>query len=106
MQDEQRGGGHTILTDEIVEQVNRKLRYDRRLTISAVVMNFYTIITEKFGYHNLCAGWVSKMVTDEHKDQRICSGRAFLDRHRPNGGELYSHIATGAKSGYPTRTLD
>lgn len=38
--DEERRGMSSIQTNEIIEQVNRKLRYDRRLTFSLRLMDF------------------------------------------------------------------
>lgn len=101
--DEERSGRPSIQTDDIVDQVNQKLRCDRRLTISALAnelphvarTSIYRIVTEQLGYHKLCARWVPKMLTDQHKEQRMCSGRKFLDRYRQDGDDLFSHIVTG-----------
>lgn len=59
--------GPSIQNDEIFEQVNRKLRYNRRLLIKALSGEFshvehtstYSIVTQKLGYHKLCAKWIS-----------------------------------------------
>jgi len=101
--DGERSGRPIIQTDEIVQQVDQELRSDRRSTINALAVKFplvgrttiYTIVTEKLGYHKLCARWVPKMLTDQHKEQRMSSGRAFLDRYRQDGDDLFSHIVTG-----------
>jgi [histone H3]-lysine36 N-dimethyltransferase SETMAR len=101
--DEERSGRPSMQTDEIVSLVDQKLRCDRRLTISALADEFphlgrttvYTIVTEKLGYHKLCARWVPKMLTDQHKEQRMSSGREFLNRYRQDGDDLFSHIVTG-----------
>jgi len=101
--DEERSGRPSIQTDEIVSEVDQKLRSDRRLTISALAEEFptlgrttvYKIVTESLGYHKLCARWVPKMLTDQHKQQRMASARAFLDRYRQDGDDLFAHIVTG-----------
>lgn len=76
--DEERSGRLSLQTDEIISQVNQKLRSDHRLTINDLADEFlhlrcitvYTIVTEKLGYHKLCARWVPKMLTDQHKEQK------------------------------------
>ncbi|KAL4119599.1 hypothetical protein QTP88_012398 [Uroleucon formosanum] len=101
--DEERSGRPSVQTDEIVSLVDQKLRSDHRLTISALADEFpnlgrttvYTIVTEKLGYHKLCARWVPKMLTDQHKEQRMSSGREFLNRYRQDGDDLFFHIVTG-----------
>ncbi|KAL4092199.1 hypothetical protein QTP88_026740 [Uroleucon formosanum] len=54
----------------------------------------YTIVTEKLGYHKLCARWVPKMLTYQHKEQRMSSGREFLNRYQQDGDDLFFHIVT------------
>jgi hypothetical protein len=58
--------------------------------ISCTVL--YDIITLKMGYHNFCARWVPKMLTDAHKTQRMTSALTFLERYHKNGDEFFSHI--------------
>ncbi|XP_025412441.1 protein GVQW3-like [Sipha flava] len=101
--DEERSGRPSRQTDEIVSLVDQKLRSDRRLTISALSDEFlnlrrtivYKIVTEKLRHHKLCARWVAKMLTDQHKKQRMSSGREFLNRYRQDRDYLFSHIVTG-----------
>lgn len=62
MHDEERNGRLSEQTDEIVSQVNQKLRSNRRLTVSAMADEFphlrrtivYTIFTENFGCQTVC----------------------------------------------------
>lgn len=35
------------------------------------------------------------MLTDQHKEQRMSSGREFLNHYRQDGDYLFSHIVTG-----------
>lgn len=101
--DEDRSGRPSRKIDGIVTLLDQKLQSDRRFTISALADQFsylgrttvYTNFTEKLGYHKLCARLISKMLTDQHKEQRISSGREFLNRYRQDGDDLFSHIVTG-----------
>ena len=87
--DEQLNGRASILTNEIMQQVNQKLRSDRRLRFSVLSHEFfhvertifYAIVMEKFLYHKLYTAWVSNVLTNHHNGQIILSGRAFLDRY-------------------------
>ena len=96
---EARSGRPSIQTDDIVDQVNQKLR----LTISALANEFprvartsvYRIVTEKLGYRKFWARCLSKLFIDQQKEQRICSGRMFLDRYRQDGDDFISHIVKG-----------
>lgn len=38
------------------------------------------IVTGKLGYHKFCVRWVSKMLTDQHKEQIMCRGQATYER--------------------------
>jgi hypothetical protein len=55
----------------------------------------YEIVTKKLGYHKFCARWVTKMLTDVHKTQRIASALTFLQRYHNEGDELLDKIVTG-----------
>jgi hypothetical protein len=39
------------------------------------------------GYHKFCAIWVPKMLTGEHKTQRMASALTFLERYHKDGDE-------------------
>lgn len=101
--DEVRCGPPTVITDRLVDEVNAKIRENRRLTISELSLQFpnvsrsviYEIVTEKLGYKKLCARWVPKMLTDAHKQKRLASAENFLHRFETQGDELFEHIITG-----------
>jgi len=52
-------------------------------------------VTEKLGYRKLCARWVPKMLTDDHKTKRKCSALKFLSRYAEEGDEFPESIVTG-----------
>ncbi|KAG5314668.1 MOS1T transposase, partial [Pseudoatta argentina] len=74
--DDQRSGRPSILTDDIVENIENALRDDRRLPVDELSAMFPQIarsllretITETLGYRKLSARWVPKQLTDQHKD--------------------------------------
>jgi len=52
-------------------------------------------VAEKLGYRKLCAHWVPKMLTDDHKTKRMGSTLKFLTRYAHEGDEFLDSIVTG-----------
>ena len=52
-------------------------------------------VTEKLGYRKLCARWVPKMLTDDHKTKRMGFALKFLTRYAQEGDEFLDSIVTG-----------
>jgi hypothetical protein len=52
-------------------------------------------VTQKLGYRKLCASWVPKMLTDDHKTKRMGSALKFLTRYAQDGDEFLDSIVTG-----------
>jgi uncharacterized phage-like protein YoqJ len=79
-------GRPSVVTDEIVQKTDENIRADRRLTIdkrhqqcpevSRTVL--HEVITKRLGYQKLWACWVAKMLTDDHKKNRVAAAQAFL----------------------------
>ncbi|KAG5317977.1 SETMR methyltransferase, partial [Pseudoatta argentina] len=101
--DDQRSGRPSILTDDIVENIENALRGDRRLTVDELSAMFPQIsrsllhetITETLGYRKLSARWVPKQLTDQHKLNRVEAGQEFLRRYKLHGDEFLRSIVTG-----------
>jgi len=55
-------------------------------------------VTEKVGYRKLCAGWVPKISTDDHKTKRMGSALKFLTRYALEGDEFLDSIVTGEET--------
>ena len=68
--DEERSDRPTIVTDELVANINIKIHENRRFTITEFSLEFprisrsllHEIVTEKLGYHKFCARWVWKLL--------------------------------------------
>ena len=52
-------------------------------------------VTEKLGYRKLCAHWVPKMLTDDHKTKWMISALKFLTCYAQEGDEFLDSIVTG-----------
>jgi len=55
----------------------------------------HEIVTEKLGYHKFCARWVPKLLSEDHKKQRITSSLTFLEAYEKNGDSLLDRVVTG-----------
>jgi histone-lysine N-methyltransferase SETMAR len=52
-------------------------------------------VREKLGYKKLCARWLPKILTDDHKTKRMGSALKFLKRYALEGDEILDCIVTG-----------
>jgi len=101
--DEERSSRPSVITDDLMEKVNTTIRGNRRFIISELSLKFpqvsrsviYDIVSEKLGSKKLCARWVPKMLTDEHKQKHLAAAHQFLQRHQIEGDQSFDHIITG-----------
>jgi len=76
--DEVRSGRPSLVND-LVRKVNERVRDDRRFTISDLSLHFlqisrtllYDTVSSNLGYRKVCARWVPKILTDEHKKRHV-----------------------------------
>jgi hypothetical protein len=52
-------------------------------------------VTEKLGHRKLCAAWMLKMLTDNHKTKRMGSALKFLTPYAHEADEFVDPIVTG-----------
>ena len=91
--DEARSGRPSLLNDDLVRKVNERVRDNRRFTISDLSLYFTEIsrtllndtVSSHLGYRKVCARWVPKMLTEEHKKQRVACALTFLMRYHKEG---------------------
>ena len=77
--DEQRSGRPSLISDEILEEIEGEIRTNRCVTIrelhhvipETTKITIHEAVTEKLGHRELCARWVPKMLTDDHKTKRM-----------------------------------
>lgn len=93
----------SILTDELVTQIEEAVREDRRLTVDELAAMFPQLsssivqetITETLGFRKLCARWVPKQLTQQHKENRVTCTCEFLERFELEGDDFLSSIVSG-----------
>jgi hypothetical protein len=74
-------GRPSVVSDDLVQSVDKKTCDRRRFTISDLSCEFpqisrnvlYDITTVRLGYQKFCARWVAKMLMGAHKTQKMAS---------------------------------
>lgn len=80
--DEQRSGRPSV-SDETIAKVEAEMLKDRRVTVRELCemipdvskTTIHKILTDDLGYAKVCARWVPKMLTEDHKRQRVEAAR-------------------------------
>ena len=99
---EERSGRPTIVTDELVVKINEKIHENCRFTITEFSLEFprisrsllHEILKEKLGYHKFCARWVPKILSEDHKKQRMAASLTFLEAYEKDGDSLLDRVVT------------
>ncbi|GFU87794.1 histone-lysine N-methyltransferase SETMAR [Trichonephila clavipes] len=93
----------SVITDDLVNAVDEKIRKGRLFTISTLALEFpnvgrttlHKVVSEKLKFRKLCARWVPRLLTEEHKLKRMACALDFLDRHHKEGDQFLERIVTG-----------
>ncbi|GFW77200.1 histone-lysine N-methyltransferase SETMAR [Trichonephila clavipes] len=102
--DEPRSGRpSSVITHDLVNAVDEKIREDRRFTISTSALEFpnvgrttlHKVVSEKLKFRKLCARWVPRLLTEEHKLKIMAWALDFLDRYHKEGDQFLERIVTG-----------
>lgn len=101
--DEERSGRPSLINDDRVELVRQCIMENRRFTITELSSHFpqisrsllHEIVTKHLLFKKVCARWVPKNLTPEHKMQRLGAALTFLQRYHDDGDEFLDRIVTG-----------
>ncbi|GBN09383.1 hypothetical protein AVEN_29468-1 [Araneus ventricosus] len=69
--DEERSGRPSVITEDLAQRVDEKVRENRRFTISSLYNEFpqvsrsvlYVIVTEHLNYHKVCSLWAGGKIS-------------------------------------------
>ena len=88
-----------VSTPEAVQAVEDLIKFDRRVTLDEIATKLdtshgtvYAIVREKLHFSKVSCRWVPKMLTDDHKMQRLMASRASLRRYRKEGDAFLAKI--------------
>ena len=98
--DEQSSGRPSLISDDNLQEIEGEIRADRSVKIRELhhiipevsKTTIRKVVTEKLGYIKVCARWVPKILTDEHKTKRMGSALKFLPRYAQEGDEILDSI--------------
>ena len=98
--DEQRSGRPSLISDDLLQEIEGEIRANRRVTIRLLhyiipqvsKTTIHEAVTEKLGYRKLCARWVLKMLTGDHKTKPTGSALKFPTRYAQEGDEFLDSL--------------
>ncbi|GFV52278.1 histone-lysine N-methyltransferase SETMAR [Trichonephila clavipes] len=101
--DEPRSVRPSLITDDLDNAVVEKIREDRLFTISTLALEFpnvgrttlHKVVSEKLKFRKLCARWVPRLLTEEHKLKRMACALDFLDQYHKEGDQFLERIVIG-----------
>ncbi|KAJ4449970.1 hypothetical protein ANN_01377 [Periplaneta americana] len=101
--DEERSGRPSLINDGRVELVRQCIMENRRFTITELSSHFpqisrsllHEIVTKHLLFKKVCARWMPKNLTPEHKMERLGAALTFLQRYHDDGDELLDRIVMG-----------
>ena len=101
-QEEGAGRLSTSTTDEKIQQAREMVLANRRVAIDEVACSLqishgsaYQIIHDELCFHKLCARWVPRELTAEHKCKRVEICQCLLSCYNNEGKEFLSRTVTG-----------
>jgi predicted aldo/keto reductase-like oxidoreductase len=87
--DEKRTGSPSLINADLIQRVEENIRADRHVTINELHEMIpevskslvHETVKEKLDYCKLCAWWVTKMLPENHKKNRMGTALMFLTRY-------------------------
>jgi hypothetical protein len=94
--DEQRSSRPSLISDDLLQEIEGEIRANQRVKIRELhhitpevsKTTIHEAVAERLGYRKLCACWVPKMLTDDHKMKRMGSMLKCLTRYAQEGDEF------------------
>ncbi|UYV66892.1 hypothetical protein LAZ67_4003248 [Cordylochernes scorpioides] len=107
--DERSGRPVTATGNAAVAAARNVVEADRRVTIDEIMIrlppgieirlsSIGTIMPDVLNFRKVCARWVPRLLSENHKQQQMEAVRAFLEMHRRDVDQLFSRIVTGDES--------
>jgi len=112
IQDQPRSGRpRTASTEHNKERVDEIIQDDRRVTVDTLAQtlglghNAVQEMIESLGYRKVCARWVPRLLTEDHKGQQKAITSELLQRYRHKGEDFLLRIVTGDESWFHISSL-
>ena len=99
--DNERVGRPAIADEKALTLVRKVIDTDWLLTVRDIAeicdlkrTTVHDILTEHFGMQRVSARWVPRLLTDENKERRVSTSRAFLRKWKTGGDAFLDRIIT------------
>ncbi|GFT18999.1 uncharacterized protein TNCV_3212321 [Trichonephila clavipes] len=94
--DEERSGLPFVITNNLMQAVETKIRENRRFSTMTPSLEFtdvsqsvmYKIVTKDLNFKKLSSRWVPRLLTAEHKEKRFAISLDFLTRYEEKGYDM------------------
>jgi len=101
--DEQRSGKPSLISYDFLQETEGEICSNQCVMIRELhhiipevsKTTIHEPVPEELGYRKLCACWVPKMLTDDHKTKRMGSTLKFLTRYAQEEDEFLNCVVTG-----------
>lgn len=100
--EEEAGRPTTSTTDVKIQQAREMIMANRRVIIDEIAFSLqisrgfaFQTIHDELSFHKVCARWVPRELTAEHKRKRLEVCQRLLDRYNNDGERFLSRIVTG-----------
>jgi len=86
----------TASSERNKERVDEIIQDDRRVTVDTIARtvglghNAVQEMIESLGYRKVCAHWVPRLLTEDHKVQRKAITSELLQRYRHEGDDFFA----------------
>ena len=104
--DHRSGRPSTSCNEETEAAVLAIVKQDRRVSVQMIATQVgisygsaQSILTDRLGLSKLCARWVPKQLSDEHKIQRAERATEFINRFDADTEDLFRRLVTAMKPG-------
>lgn len=94
-----------ISTDATLRRVEEMIRTDRRVTIDSIATAIgcshglaYELMHDRLNFRKVCARWVPRQLTEEHRRIRMGLSLQHLSRYTVEGENMLNRIVTGDES--------
>ena len=112
IQDQPRSGRPwTASTECNKERVDKIIQDDRRVTVDTIArtlgIGHYAVpeMIESLGYRKVCAHWVPRLLTEDHKGQWKAITSELLQRYRHEGNDFWSVLWQVTKADFTISSL-
>ncbi len=106
--DDKHSGRPSNIMEDAINMVQALIDGDRRITVAEIERYFNDVVCDPIShgtvveiiqnrpdYRKICARWVPKLLTEEHKTNRISPGLDFLFRYHEAEEDFLNRIVTG-----------